>query len=124
MTRTTPSEVNTIFDTDLADAALTDWIEIASEVVDDVEGVDSSISDTRLTQLEKLLAAGYASAQDPRLESASRETGSANYQRNDEYPNEYMANAVALDPTGVVASQFKRTASLSVPDARNINDTH
>ena len=124
MARVSNSELQEIFDTDLSTDSLDAWIEIASEVVDDVEGVDSSISDTRLTQLEKLLAAGYASAQDPRLESASRETGSANYQRNDEYPNEYMANAVALDPTGVVASQFKRTASLSVPDARNINDTH
>jgi len=123
MTRTTVSDVDTIFDTDLdtsSGGALEQWIEIASEVVDDVAGVDSSISSTRLTQLEKLLAAGYASTQDPRISSTSRETASVNYQRNSEYPNDYIAQAVALDPTGVIAAQYKRTATLQVPDARNI----
>jgi len=122
MARITNSDLSEIFDTDLGTDSLDRWIDIASEVVDDVEGVDDSISASRLEQLELLLAAGYASAQDPRLSSASRETASVNYQRNDEYANDYSAQAVALDPSGVIASQFKRTASLSVPDARNINE--
>jgi len=121
MTRTNPTDVKVTFDTDLSDAAVEDWIDIASEIVDDVEGVDPSLSATRLEKLEKLLAQHFASAQDPRLSSASRETASADYQRNDEYSTDYMASAVSLDPTGVVASLDKRTATLTVPDARNIN---
>jgi len=122
MPRVTNSEVQEIFDTDLSTDSLDAWIEIASEVVDDIDTNSDSISDTRLTQIEKLLAAGYAATQDPRITSASRETASVSYQRQDDYPNEYIAQAVSLDPTGVVASQYKRTATLSVPDARGIND--
>lgn len=122
MARVTASELNEVFDTDLSNTALDAWIDTAHTVVNDVEGVDSSLSDDRLTQIEKMLAAGYASAQDPRLDSGSRETASVNYQRNDDYPNDYFGLAVALDPTGVIANQFKRTATLSVPDARGIDD--
>jgi len=123
MARTDTTSVQEIFDTDLSTDSLEAWIDVANSVVNDVEGVDPSISDTRLEQIEKLLAAGYAANQDPRINSASRETASVNYQRdNTEYPNEYIASAVAVDPTGVIADQFKRTATLSVPDARGITD--
>jgi len=125
MTRTTPDSVAKIFDTDLdttSGGALEQWVEIAHTVVDDIASADSSISGTRLEQIEKLLAAGYAAAQDPRLNSTSRETASADYQRNDKWPNDYIAQAVALDPTGVIANQYKRTATLEVPDARGLND--
>lgn len=122
MPRVTNSEVQEIFNTDLSTDSLDAWIEIASEVVDDIDSNSDSITDARLTQIEKLLAAGYAATQDPRITSASRETASVSYQRQDEYPNEYIAQAVSLDPTGVIASQYKRTATLSVPDARGIND--
>jgi len=123
MARTDTTSVQEIFDTDLDTASLDAWIDIANTVVDDVEGVDSSLSASRLEQIEKLLAAGYAAIQDPRITSTSRETASVNYQRdNTEYPNEYIASAVAVDPTGVIANQFKQTATLSVPDARGIND--
>jgi len=120
MSRTNPTDVKNTFDTDLSDSAIQDWIDIATEVVDDVEGVDPSISATRLEKIEKLLAQHYAATQDPRLSSTSRETASADYQRNDEYATDYMATAVSLDPTGVIANLNKRTATLSVPDARNI----
>jgi hypothetical protein len=122
MARVTNSEVEEIFDTDLSTTSLDAWIDIASEVVDDIDSNSDSITDARLKQIELLLSAGYAATQDPRITSASRETASVNYQRQSEYPNEYIAQAVSLDPTGVVASQYKRTATLSVPDARNINE--
>jgi hypothetical protein len=121
MTRISTTDLQKIFDTDLDTDSLESWIEIASEVVDTVENVSNGLSANRLQQIEKLLAAGYAATQDPRISSASRETGSVNYQRNDEWPNDYIAQAVALDPTGVVASQYKRTATLNVPDARNLH---
>ena len=54
MTRTNPTEVGQIFDTDLSTDALEDWIEIAHEVVDDIADKDSAIPSTRLTQIEKL----------------------------------------------------------------------
>jgi hypothetical protein len=122
MSRVTNAEVQEIFDTDLSTDSLDAWIEIASEVTDDIDSNSDSISDARLTQIEKLLAAGYAATQDPRITNASRETASVSYQRQDEFPNEYIAQAVSLDPTGVIASQYKRTATLNVPDSRGIND--
>lgn len=122
MTRITNSDLQDVFDTDLSTDSLDAWIEIAHEITDDVAGVDPSLSSTRLAQIEKMLAAHFTAAQDPRLSSASRETASAEYQRNDEYATDYMATAVSLDPTGVVASLDKRTATLDVPDARNINN--
>jgi len=121
MARITNSDLADVFDTDLSTDSLDQWIEIANTITDDVEGVDPSLSSTRLEQIELMLAAHFASAQDPRLSSTSRETASADYQRNDEYSTDYMASAVSLDPTGVVASLDKRTATLTVPDARNIN---
>jgi hypothetical protein len=122
MTRITESDLQDVFDTDLDSASLTAWIEIAHEITNDVAGVDPSLSSTRLSQIEKMLAAHYAASQDPRLSSASRETASVDYQRNEEYATDYMATAVSLDPTGVVANLNKRTATLDVPDVRNIHD--
>jgi len=122
MARVTNSDLQEIFETDLGTGSLDRWIRIASNVVDRVESNSDTLTAQELEDIELLLAAGYASAQDPRISSTSRETASVNYQRNDDYPNDYIAQAVALDPTGVIASQFKRTATLNVPDARGIND--
>jgi hypothetical protein len=122
MARVQPADVNEIFDTDLSDSSLSAWIDVATVIVDDIEGVNPEIKDSRLEQIEKLLSAGYAANQDPRISSTSRETASVNYQRGEEYPNDYIAQAVALDPTGVVSDQFKRTATLDVPDSRGIHD--
>jgi len=119
MTRVTNTEVAEIFDTDLSTGSLDAWIDIAHEITDDVDGA-GSLTDTRLKQIEKMLAAHYASTQDPRLNSASAETKSADYGKNEDYSTDYMAAAVSLDPTGVVANLNKQTATLSVPDSRNI----
>jgi 1,6-anhydro-N-acetylmuramate kinase len=120
MARISNSDLADVFDTDLSTDSLDAWIEIANEITNDVAGVDPSLSSTRLEQIELMLAAHFASAQDPRLSSTSRETASADYQRNEDYATDYMAAAVSLDPTGVVADLDKRTATLNVPDARNI----
>jgi len=122
MPRVTNSDVLDVFDTDLSTDSLDRWIRIASNKVDNIESVSDSLTADELEDIELMLAAGYAAIQDPRISSASRETASVSYQRNDEWPNEYIAQAVALDPTGVIADQYKRTATLDVPDARGIND--
>lgn len=125
MARTTPSDVKNIFNTDLSDSAVSDWIDIASEVVDTIDQAEDSVTDTRLTQIEKLLAAHYASAQDQRLSSTSRETASANYQGDtgmNLMGTKYGQQAVQLDPTGTLAELGKPTATLSVPNVRDIDN--
>lgn len=128
MPRTTPTDVATIFDTDLdtsSGGALDQWVEIANTVVDDIAAEDGTISATRLTQIEKLLAAHYASAQDQRISNTSRETASVDYQ-GDTGMNlrgtKYGQQAIQLDPTGTLSTLGKPSASLSVPDAKGIDD--
>ena len=121
MSRTTPTDVKETFDTDLSDNAVSDWIDIATEVVDDIADRDTSLSATRLEKLEKLLAQGYAAMQDPRLKNGRRESAQVSYQRSDDMPNDYFAAAATLDPTGTVANLFKPDASLSVLDSRGLD---
>lgn len=122
MARTTPDAVNDILDTTLDDAALSAFIDAASDIVDDIQGVDPTISGDRLERIEKFYAAYLATAQDPRASSQSAETRSVNYRGVDGDGNaSYWQVAVSLDPAGVVASAGKRTATLSVPDARGLD---
>lgn len=124
MARTTPSEVATIFDTDLdtsSGGALDQWIDIANTVVDDIADKDSNISSTRLTQIEKLLAAHYASAQDPRIENTSRETASVTYKSETGMnlrETSYGQQAIQLDPTDTLSTLGKPSATFAVPDAK------
>lgn len=127
MARVTPDEVANIFDTDLDTSdggSLDTWIDIANELVDDIQDVGPSISDARLEKIELLAAAHLASAQDQRIDSASRETASVNYQGKtgmDWKATTYGQRAVALDPTGTLADSGKRTAFLSVPDTKGVD---
>ena len=123
MTRTTESDVRNVFDTDLDSAALSAWIDIAHEVVDDIADKDSSITNTRLTQIEKLLTCHYASAQDQRISNTSRETASVDYQGETGMNlrgTKYGQQAIQLDPTGLLSTLGKPSASLSVPDSKGI----
>lgn len=128
MARTNSTDVAEILDTSLdtgSGGALEAWVEIAHEVVDDIAAVDSSISATRLEQIEKLVAAHLASAQDQRAERISSESRSVSYQGDTGMHFEatkYGQNAMALDPTGTLADQGKPKPSLSVPDAKGIDD--
>lgn len=124
-TRTTPSEVAKIFDTNLdtSDGGSLDvWIEVANELVDDIADQDSSISSTRLTKIEKLVAAHLAASQDQRFESASAESRSVTYQGETGMGFEGTKHgqaAIALDPTGTLAGSHLPDASLSVPDVKD-----
>lgn len=118
MARTNPTDVTETFDTDLPDSAVSDWIDIATEVVDDIAAKDSSITASRLEKIEKLVAQGYTAIQDPRIKNARRESAQVSYQRGENYPNDYFAAAVSLDPTGTVAGLFDKTASIDVPSVK------
>lgn len=129
MARVTATEVATIFDTDLDTSSggpLEVWIEIATDIVDDIQAKDGSIPDSRLKNIERLVAAHLASSQDQRIDSASRETASVTYQGDTGSMNlrgtKYGQNAIQLDPTGTLSTLGKPTASLSVPDTKGISD--
>lgn len=124
MARTNNSDLQDIFDTDLSTTALDAWIEIANEIVDDIAAADSSIDSTRLTKIEKLLAAHFAAAQDPRL--AEYRVGDAQGTYQGEYGmaingTVYGQQALMLDPTGVLGRVGKPKAGLTVPNARQID---
>lgn len=128
MARTTPSDVADIFNTDLdasSGGPLEAWLDIANELVDDIADADSSIDATRLTKIEKLLAAHLASTQDQRVERDSVADASATYQGETGMrinATVYGQQAAMLDPTGTLADQGKPKASIGVPDARDLED--
>ena len=125
MARTTESDVNDIFNNDLDSASLSAWIDMASSVVDDIAAKDSSITSTRLTQIEKLLAAHYASAQDQRISNTSRETASVTYQGDtgmNLQGTKYGQQAIQLDPTGTLSTLGKPTASINTPDVKDLGN--
>jgi len=98
--RTDPSTVLTTFDADAGDAEVAQWITQAALVVDDVETAES-LSDTRLKQIETLLAQHFLCAQYPRfvdMDGGAR-SGSFGEGRSD---TAYLDRAERLDPTGVV----------------------
>jgi len=123
MTRTTESAVTTTIDTNLDSEAVIDWIEIASEIVDDIANIDSSISDTRLRLIEKLVAQHMLSAQDPRVEEDEIGDSSAVYQGNTRRhfeATQYGQRAIALDPTNTLTSTSKEQANIRALDSRNM----
>lgn len=125
MARTTESDVSDIFNNDLDSASLSAWIDMASSVVDDIAAKDSSITSTRLTQIEKLLAAHYASAQDQRISNTSRETASVTYQGDtgmNLQGTKYGQQAIQLDPTGTLSTLGKPTASINTPDVKDLGN--
>jgi hypothetical protein len=99
--RTSPSDVQQTFDTDLDVGALADWIQMASDITDDVEADDPSIGDDRLERIERLLAQHFASAQDPRADSLSGASRSVDYGEG-RADGGYLKRAIMLDPTGAV----------------------
>lgn len=115
----TTSALQEILDTSLDTSSLQAHIDAADYEVDEIQDKDSSISDGRLTEIHKWLAAHYATSQDPRADSTSRETASISYADDNA---DYKSIAIRLDPTGTIASGSKPKASLSVPDSKGIND--
>lgn len=122
--RVSPSGVEDIFDTELETEQLQVWIEIANELVDDISDADSSIDGTRLSKIEKLLAAHFASAQDPRIAEDSVGGSSITYQVDvgeGLRSTVYGQQAIALDSSGTLGQATKTRASISDLNARNID---
>lgn len=121
MARTSQSDVQDILDTSISN--LTPWIEAANGVVDDIEDEDPTIDNTRLTRIEKFLAAYFATAKDPRFESQSGASRSGSYYDVEESGNaSYKEVAISLDPTGKVQATNLPTAEVSVPSIKNFDN--
>lgn len=123
MPRTTVQKVRTILDTSVDDNTITSWMDIASELVDDIDAADPDVSDSRLAKIEKVLAAHLVSTQDQRIESSSRETASVDYQGETGMhldATKYGQQAKMLDPTDTLVNLHKSSASVGVPDAKGI----
>jgi len=123
MPRTNSTDVNEILDSTLDTGAIDAYIEVASDIVDDVAANDSSISSGRLERIERFLAAHYATSQDPRASSQSGESRSISYvDRENEGTASYYELATTLDPTGIIQEAQKPTATMSTPDIKGIYD--
>jgi len=125
MPRTTQPAVQAIFDTTLSNVALDAWIGVANELVDDIADADSSIDSTRLTKIEKLLAAHFAATQEPRADRESRESASITYEGDTGMHingTRYGQQAAILDPTGLLADTGKQQASITFLDSRGLSE--
>jgi len=122
MPRVQESDVTEIFDTDLEGDAIGTWIEIATEVVDDISDAGMSDSD-RLKKIEKLLAAHFASTQDRRVdkESGGSKTPSITFSGDTGMhldATQYGQQAKMLDTTDTLKNRRKPTAGVTVPKTR------
>jgi len=127
MPRTSQAEVQEVLDTSLSSTSLSAWIGVANELVDEVESQASNPQSDRLDELERLVAAHLATAQDKgsgRVESRSGAARSESY--TGEYGMGFQATdhgqaALALEGVigkSVLASSTKPAAGLSVPDVK------
>lgn len=116
--RVTPSEVTTIFFTEMDAPELRTWIAVAHELVDE-HLVGQGVSDGVLKQVEKLLSAHFASINDPVSEGGMIGNASFDYQGDTGMyldATRYGQAAKAVDPTG----QLKAAEDGGNPDARMI----
>jgi 2-keto-3-deoxy-galactonokinase len=124
MSRTTASDVEAIFDTDMSTTALRAWIDVASDVVDEVDAAATGADAARLQRLETLVAAHLASAQDQRLASFSDSGTSGSYQGETGLGfqgTKHGQAALALEGvigTDILSGSHKPSAGLSVPDVK------
>lgn len=121
-TEPTTSELQDILDTSLDTASLQAHIDASSHEVEDIKDADSSISDARLKDIHKYLAAWYATSQERRFSSQSGESRSVSYSSEDS--SSYFEAAKRLDPTGTVASSMNPKASFGVPDGKGVSDDY
>lgn len=104
MARTTYAAVAAIIDTDLTQAQVEAFIDDANAWVTDFL-VGEGLSASRLTVIEKYLSAHYVTLRDPRLRRSAVEDVDETYQR-DTQVTEYLRQAIAEDPTGIVKGRL------------------
>lgn len=109
MARTDSSAVTVILETDLTTPQIDAFIATANAWVDHYLA-DKGLGATLLAEIEKYLAACFASARDPRLKSAKVGDVSETYLRDD---NPYCSIAARLDPTGTVETELMGERSVT-----------
>lgn len=114
--RTSAADVKEIFETDISDDAIRTHINAAAAVVDEVEAADPSVSDSRLSLIERYVAAHFASSQDPRTKAEEVGSTSKEYRGPDE-KTQYWQTATSLDPTGALSGDTKQIG-IEVLDSR------
>jgi len=115
MARASASEVKQVYNTDLDDTTIEDWIDVSNELVND--RLDGKLSESLLKRIEIQLAAHFASAQDQRAESVDQQSTSVDYQGETGMGlkgTKYGQNALALDTTGALANSNKPGARFEV----------
>lgn len=95
------SDVEAIFDTELANAQLQAFVDDAHLFISDVLH-DKGLSADRLQQIEKYWAAGLAELRDPRKESARGAATQIDYKQSS-----YFERAIMLDTTGTLRALTK-----------------
>lgn len=117
MARVSDADVKTILDTDID---TTPFINMAAVIVDE-DLASSGLSETRLTEIERCLAAHFACSLDPRL--TSEKIGDANnaYQTakgQGLHMTAYGEQALMLDSTGTLANLEGLKAKLETLSSR------
>lgn len=102
MARTNISDVLDVIETSLSQEQVSAFIDDANLWVTDFLGGEG-LSSGRLEKIEKYLACHYITLRDPRLRQAALDDVRETYQR-DTQVTEYLRQAVAEDPTGIVKS--------------------
>lgn len=116
MARTSYEAVTQRIETSLEQEIVEDFIDDASAWVTDFlsgEGVSSA----RLEKIEHYLACHYVTLRDPRLRQQQEDDVRETYQR-DTQVTEYLRQAVAEDPTGIVKAKLLNQEEAAVVNFR------
>lgn len=109
MARTDSSAVTVILETNLTTAQIDAFIATANAWVDQ-HLTGKGLGSTLLTEIEKYLAAGFATSREPLLKNATIGDVSETYLRDE---NPYLAIAARLDPTGTVETELMGKSAVS-----------
>jgi len=118
MARVTIEEVKRIIDTDLSDPIIDTYISGATEVVTNVLGSDTNLSDKLKKEIERWLTAHLiAASREPQIQSAGAGKADVTYQGKTGKGLEatlYGQQVLAMDTTGkMMAAMSKQRASLT-----------
>lgn len=119
--RVTAAEVKVVINTDILDANVTSFIDIANEIVTSELTPTSDLSDARLTSIELYLSAHFVAISDPDEGMKIREyvTDEVRIDYIDNFGaglqgTNYGKQALILDTTGTLASLGKLKAQFRV----------
>lgn len=118
MARITVSDLQDIYDTVLTSGQLTAFINTANTFINNSELVEVGLSESLLTEIEKYLAAHFASLRDQRVQQENTAGEySATYQGKTDMgfnSTQYGQMAVALDTSGTLAAASLKRGRMKV----------